>query len=181
MKLPEDKYGISFLLSQFQSLMSHIDTLISSSTMRIYSLLLIWAFTISSISILIYSTDVFLKIMTILIIVGIFLLIPGIYIFIRQISSSKKIVLYYRIINRIRKVFNEKSPEIENIITLPVSDEFPKSISQVFDPGIPLIALLNGIAICLVIYGIFHSIFWAIFSLSIAIIIQISVIKLIKI
>jgi len=162
METKESKNADSFILAQFQALMSHIDNLISSSTMRMYSVLLIWAFSISAISIILMSNLTSPENKKLLyIFIGLFLFFIGIYLYLRQITSSIKVVYYYRILNRVRNSYAENSSEIKKVLEgLPFSDSEPKNILDVFDPGIFLIPVLNAVALTFSFFACFKKIFW---------------------
>jgi len=146
------KKGHRFLLSQFQTLSAHIDTLISSSTMRLYSFLLVWTIVVSVYSLLLKAS--FYVILQILIFL--FLLVIGGYMLNRQIDCSTKIVGYFRIINRIRGFYNEDNPTVGELCNpLPVTDRKPESIKRIFDPGFFIIEVLNATAFAILLDTLF--------------------------
>lgn len=138
----------SFIISQFQSLMGHIDTLISSSTMRVYSFLLVWTLSGSVVSIVISSStvDAEAKAQLAILVCG-FLFVIGSYFYWQQLTSSIRIVYYYRILNRIRARYKKTCPGLDVILSgIPFSEDEPRSILGIFDPGIWLFPILNSIA-----------------------------------
>jgi len=163
----------SFLICQFQSLMNHIDNLISSSTMRVYSLLIIWAFTISAVT-LMYSNDSELSEFRLIVLsTGLFLLMIGIYFYYLQIKSSVQIVYYYRILNRIRTKYMNIYTDLDEILFgLLFSEKEPRNAYSVFDPGIFIVLILNSASLLLVIRIIWKLIF-AILIVVLAFIFQI--------
>jgi len=148
----EDK-RVDFVLTQFESLGGHIDTLISSSTMRIYSFLFLYTIGASVVSILIDRLgNLALKLS---ITCGCFvMLVIGIYIIVRQIQASAHITVYFRILNRIRKKFVGDNQEFSKLFgpLLSISDKEPKSIGNIFDPGLILIELLNSITLSTLVW-----------------------------
>ena len=171
----------SFLLCQFQSLMSHIDNLISSSTMRINSILLIWAFTIPALTLLLSRNSNLSELKEIIILVGLFLFITGTNIYCLQIMSSVKILFYYRIINRIRKMYGDIDSDLKEILLgLPFTENEPGNIFRIFDPGIVLILLLNSISLFLVSYFLFKRIVFYLLLLALTLILKILFLKVYK-
>jgi len=143
---------IDFILAQFESLQAHIDTLISSSTMRIYSFLFLYAIGASIISIII-GREENLSFEVIMTFGCIIMFVIGMYMIVRQIQSSAQIAVYFRILNRIRKKFVGDSQEFSELFgpSLPTSDKEPKSITT-FDPGFKLIEILNSITLSALVY-----------------------------
>ncbi len=175
MKNKENRDSESFILCQFQSLMCHIDNLISSSTMRVYSILIVWALIISAMSVILSGNSISLENRRwCLIGVSSFLVLIGLYMYDRQIRASINIVFYYRIINRIRNTYNKKYPEIKRILHgLPSSEDKPKNILDIFEPGIIILMFLNAIVFALGCFFIFENLIVSLFSFIIVIILEI--------
>lgn len=150
---------ISFLLTQFESLSNHIDTLISSSTMRVYSFLLIYTIGISVISFLIRNFGITSTTKVPLIFGGMILLTVGISVAWKQIHASVMVISYIRILNRIRNTFVGDNSGIRSLLSpLSFSDREPRSIDFVFDPGLLFIEILNATVISIIIWITFHRI-----------------------
>lgn len=140
---------IDFILTQFESLSGHIDTLISSGTMRIYSFLFLYTIGASVVSIIIGRIKG--PLLKYSIVIGcIAMILIGWYMALRQVQSSVKIIGYYGIMNEIRGKLVGDDKELVDLFvpSLPLSkSKGPKSIWKIFEPGIFLIEALNSLTI----------------------------------
>lgn len=132
----------NFLIIQFQSLHSHIDSIITNTTSRINTFILICTI---AVSIFLFGRNSNLYI--ILLTSGALLYI-GLYFVDRLVHAKLKIIEYFRIINKIRKYFDEKDNRVGKICSpLPLEANKPEKMKQIFDPGIWIIFVINSFII----------------------------------
>jgi hypothetical protein len=147
-----------FFYVQFESLMNHINNLIAVNSSRCYHFLLIWAFSLTGISLL-YIIEHEFNPDLIFMGISLSLLLLGSYILFRLFHGSILTVQYFRIVNKIRKHLTTKNSNISGFFTennlekyLPLSEKKPDFIHRVIDPGFFLIIYLNSVAVVICSY-----------------------------
>lgn len=162
--MSDDKL-VDFMIAEYENLRERRDSLDKLGESRVNFFLATISGALVGLTLLVqvpYINDI-VHFIVALIIIGILWI--GFTMFARMVSRSINLILLDRGMNRIRRYFVDKNPEIKDYISLPIYDDMPRLSPFIVSRGRynlrgfpPTIAIINGMIACIGVVLLFRSV-----------------------